>query len=311
MRYADWGSRSPRWAGIRSEETDVRGTAVHYLRADGEGTPHLLIHPMAGNAAMWLDVIKPMTALGPVIAPDLSGTLFGHTGSPHPRAARIEPNARFLRAFTARLGLERVIVHGWSMGALVGLFFSALAPERVERLVLVAPALPGPLPGGERLFWRTAGRALLATAPPLVRAALPLAGRRLIELKLRTYADPLRNPHLGGELARMSQETRELLADELRAARPERLAAGVTAFASVMSAVLVDPRPVHAAMDRVSAPTLVIWGGQDALVAEGTREELAARRPGWAQHVLETAGHALPLERPDEYVKTVGRWLGR
>ena len=81
VRHSDWGALSPRWAGIRSEETDVHGTAVHYLRADGraDGPTHLLVHPLAGSATLWLDVILPLARLGPVIAPDLPGTLFGHT----------------------------------------------------------------------------------------------------------------------------------------------------------------------------------------------------------------------------------------
>jgi hypothetical protein len=92
MRHTDWGVLSPRWAGIRSQEIDVCGTSVHYLSADvGQAGPtHLLIHPMAGSASMLLDLIAPLSTLGPVIAPDLPGTLFGHTGSPHPRAAKAE-----------------------------------------------------------------------------------------------------------------------------------------------------------------------------------------------------------------------------
>ncbi|WP_066372913.1 hypothetical protein [Herbidospora mongoliensis] len=56
MRYADWGERSPRWAGIRSQMIDVSGAKVHYLSAGKtqDGPTHLLIHPMAGSASMWM-----------------------------------------------------------------------------------------------------------------------------------------------------------------------------------------------------------------------------------------------------------------
>ncbi|MFD0853899.1 alpha/beta fold hydrolase, partial [Actinomadura adrarensis] len=106
MRHADWGVVSPRWAGVRSREIDVCGTSVHYLTAGEEraGPEQLVVHPMAGSASMMLDVIASVSKLGPVVAPDLPGTMFGHTASPHPRAPKAEPNARFLRAFTARLG---------------------------------------------------------------------------------------------------------------------------------------------------------------------------------------------------------------
>ncbi|WP_431902594.1 hypothetical protein [Nonomuraea sp. bgisy101] len=54
------------------ERPDVCGTAVHYLSAGaGRGGPtHLLVHPMAGSASMVLDVIGPLSALGPVVVPD-------------------------------------------------------------------------------------------------------------------------------------------------------------------------------------------------------------------------------------------------
>jgi hypothetical protein len=34
MHDEDWGQRSPRWAGIRSEVVAVQGMNVHLLRAD-------------------------------------------------------------------------------------------------------------------------------------------------------------------------------------------------------------------------------------------------------------------------------------
>jgi len=68
---------------------------LHFLTADAarpEAPAHLLIHGMAGSATNWLDTIRPLTAHGRVIAPDLPGTLAGHTASPHRSAARAEIN---------------------------------------------------------------------------------------------------------------------------------------------------------------------------------------------------------------------------
>ncbi|WP_062437709.1 alpha/beta fold hydrolase [Herbidospora daliensis] len=131
MRHADRGTRSPRWAGIAGREVGVRGTPVHYLSAGRGGPVHLLVHPMAGGASMWLDLIGPLSALGRVVAPDLPGTLPGHTGAPHVRAAGTRPDARFLHAFADRLEITGAVVHGWSMGGLVALLFAETAPDRV------------------------------------------------------------------------------------------------------------------------------------------------------------------------------------
>ncbi|MFI7453331.1 alpha/beta fold hydrolase [Nonomuraea sp. NPDC049714] len=312
MRHADWSVLSPRWAGVRSEETEVHGTTVHYLRADGpaDGPTHLLVHPLAGSATLWLDAIPPLARLGTVIAPDLPGTLFGHTGTPHPRAARAEPNARFLRAFTARLGLDGVILHGWSMGALVALMFADLAPARVDRLLLVTPPLPGPLSEEEARWWRTEGRLIMAAGAPLARAALRLTARPLLDYKLRVYAErsARTNELLGGDLSRLSPDMASLLAAELRSARPDRLGHAVTAVASLLTAVYVDQRPVRAMMARLTMPTLLCLGGQDQLTVDGSFGEPGTRRPGWDRHVFEDAGHLLPLELPEAYAAVAGRW---
>nr|BFE78889.1 hypothetical protein GCM10020093_014900 [Planobispora longispora] len=214
MRYADWGERSPRWAGIRSEMLNLRGTPVHLLRKPAApgvpdpgaagvpdpGSPgvpgapgapvHLLIHPMAGTGTMWLDAIGPLSAYGTVIAPDLPGTVLGHTGSPHRDAARAEVNARFLRALTSELGLDRVVLHGWSMGGLVALLFADLAPRRVERLVLTAPTLPGPMTAEERKWWRTFGRLALFAGPPIARGLLRVIGPKALAMKRDALANP-------------------------------------------------------------------------------------------------------------------------
>lgn len=149
MYYDDWGERSPCWAGIRSEVVAVQGMDVHLLRADAapeappEAPTQLFVHPMGATGALWLDVLGPLRAHGPVVAPDLPGA--GQTRPSRRSAARAERQASFLGAFTSALGLDRVVVHGWSMGGLVSVVFAAGEPSRVQRLVLVSPALPGPM----------------------------------------------------------------------------------------------------------------------------------------------------------------------
>lgn len=88
-----------------------------------------------------MDVIRPLAAHGAVIAPDLPGA--GRTRSVDPRAGRAEYGARFLADLCQPFDLNRTVLHGHSMGALVGARFAARQPERVARLVLTSPALPG------------------------------------------------------------------------------------------------------------------------------------------------------------------------
>jgi pimeloyl-ACP methyl ester carboxylesterase len=242
VQYDDWGVRTARWTGVRSETVDVGGTSAHLLRADaGAGAPpdpptHLLLHSMTSGATMWLDVINPLTRLGPVIAPDLPGAVFGHTAIPISRAGKAQPTVRFVRALTSKLGLERVVVHGWSMGGLVALLFAAAFSERVSALVLAGAPLPVPMTRPERLAWRTLGRGALEIGTALARAAVRLGGAKAAATKAR-YTEPDRlNARLGavgGDPSRCSREFFALLSEQLRelAGRPGRMDASVLAFA--------------------------------------------------------------------------------
>lgn len=141
----DWGERSERWAGVISEVADIGAVRVHYLRTDAAGAPrdappHLLVHPLGAGSWSWMDVIGPLAAHGAVFAPDLPGA--GRTRSVDPDAGRAEHGAHFLGELSETLDLDRVVLHGHSMGALVSALSAARQPERVARLVLTGPALP-------------------------------------------------------------------------------------------------------------------------------------------------------------------------
>lgn len=182
MRYDDWGARSPRWMGIRSEFVDVSAARVHVLRADAlPGVPddaptQVLLHGIAGSAWHWLDVIGALRAHGPVVAVDLLGC--GGTVPLDGQPVDAASNARLLRDVSDALGLARVVVHGMSMGGLVSVLYADLDPGRIERLVLVAPALLRPMARLEAKVWQSLGRLGLITVPRLARALVRTAVRQ-------------------------------------------------------------------------------------------------------------------------------------
>jgi len=318
---ADWGELSPRWVGIRSEVVDVRGTSVHLLRAEAcpdappDAPTHLLIHTLGASGTNWLDVMPGLAAYGPVIAPDLPGSLAGRTVSPNRKAESADENVRFLSGLTSTLGLDHVAVHGWSTGGLVALLFADREPDRVERLVLANPTLPGPMSTAQRIGWQTLGRLALLVGRPAARVLLWLFGDKVLDLKQR-YSSPdvlsaSRFDVVGGDLSRLSPELAALFAEDREGARlqPQRWSGAVAAFVSAVSAMYIDRRPAEDAVDRLSAPTLLLWGDQDPLIERAVIDDLLARRPDWSLHVLKTVGHLVPLEAPDAYVDVVGQWL--
>lgn len=295
----DWGQRSPRWAGVTSEVVVIGGARVHYLRAgvEGSGQAHLLVHPMGTGAWSWMDVIGPLSGKGLVIAPDLPGS-----GRSRPRcrgAGDISADARFLDELTVALGIGRAVVHGHSLGGLVGGLFAGRVPDRVERLVLTSAPLPG-LPDPPRFAgaWRVGLRVARPIADVLVGAGLRIKadtwGRRVAE----------RDPRLGTEVTRMSPELLSLAAEEIgRMKLPWRVEGAVDAAFSAVRALTVDEAGTRAGLDAIRAPTLLLWGADDRVIPQRLIDEVEATHPSWSSRTIDGVGHLLPWESPELYVE--------
>lgn len=287
----------------------MRGTRAHYLETGQTRAPHAPVHLLVANpansASHWLDVLAELRPHVHAIAVDLPGTIAGHTAPTHRRAAGIDTNAVFLRDLIDALGLDRVTLHGWSAGGTVALLFADLAPDRVDALVLVAPALPPPLTEREARMLRTLGGAGLAVVAPPARLLLRFLGPRILAGKLRPTGDPA---SIAG--TRTSPEIAALMREEMAAVTPARWGNVVTVYASLMSLMLVRRQPLLDALRRVAAPTLLVWGDEDPLAARASIDDWTARRPDWKPLLLHRVGHAPPLEVPAHYARTVIDWCG-
>ncbi|MCB1496329.1 MAG: alpha/beta hydrolase [Bauldia sp.] len=105
----------------------------------GEGEPILLIHGFASNlvvnwgATGWIDTLK--NAERRVIAMDVRG--HGKSGKLYdPEGYRVEHLARDAANLIDHLGLGRVDVMGYSMGARIATFVTINHPEKVRSLVI-------------------------------------------------------------------------------------------------------------------------------------------------------------------------------
>ena len=298
----DWGRRSPRWAGVTSGVVDVAGTRVHYLRAgvDDGGATHLLIHPMGAGAWSWLDVMGRRSMSGQVIAPDLPGS--GRTRPLHRTWGDAFEAARFLDDFTLALGIERVVVHGHSLGGLVGALFAGRVPDRIERLVLTSaplPGLPDPVP------FPSAWRRGLDVARP-VADVLVGAGIRLKADAWQRWVAEGDSSRLGPVLSRMSPELLSIASEEIaRMMFRWRVEGAVDAAFSALRALTVDEARARAALDAITAPTLLLWGADDRVLPKRLIDEVEAAHPSWRSRTIEGIGHVLPWESPALYVSDV------
>lgn len=305
--HDDWGERSPRWSGIRSEILDVRGTRVHALRAGDEsgGVPQLLVHGLGGAATNWLEVMGGLATSGPVVAVDLPG--FGRTQPPRPGASRVSANARFLHALLDELRWTRAVVHGNSMGGMLTTLLAARETERVAGIVLVSPALPAPRKELPRLSRKTVGRFAPFFVPGMGTAVMRRAWATLTPEQL--WRDTVDFVH--GDPARISPEIAEVGIENLAYGREvDWRLPGFVAAAESLVAALMSGRALRDAIDVIVAPALVIWGDRDQLVGRPVIDHLRQRRPDWRIEILPGVGHVAQIEVPDDYLELVGSWRG-
>jgi len=83
---------------------------------------------------------------------------------------------------------------------------------------------------------------------------------------------------------------------------------GVDAFANQIEAIIgrPDSRPM---LGKITAPTLVIAGKDDALITPENSEELANGIPGARLALIEHCGHMGMIERPESYTKLISGFL--
>jgi pimeloyl-ACP methyl ester carboxylesterase len=249
--------------------------------------------------------MRPLTAYGPVVAPDLPGA--GHTRPAHRRFASADHCARFVAELIATLGLNQVVLHGHSMGGLVAVLVADLAPKSLQRLILAAAPLPGrPDPGGTGFGYRVA----LAAGQPLARVLMQVGLRAKVGRVRQWLAEPETPQARRGFAGRIdptafSPEFRRLLSEELLRLRLRwRTDWAVTGFASTFSALTVRQAAVRAVADRLTVPVLYLWGERDPVIPRELVDELVALRPDWQLEVL-PAGHLVTWEAPDRYVTAV------
>jgi len=306
------GLLSP-WPGVVDTELDVAGRPVRALRVKGRrrgagAVPQLLVHGLGGSSVTWVEVMGGLAEHGPVVAVDLPG--FGRTAPREDDELTVRGYVRFVLDVADALGWDRFELHGNSMGGLVAVLLAARHPDRVERLVLVSPALPPRTPLGLLVPARATVDGMAPVAVSTLSAAVlgvvGIAGPELTEHRNRQllrliYADPD-----GVDRRLLELMAADFRGDDATTTRSRRRA--LRSATRSIAALWTDPRRVWRAIDRIEAPTLLLGGTRDALIPAKVLRAVLARRRDWTGRVLDDRRHALMMEDPAAYLEEVARW---
>jgi len=287
--------------GVRSLTVDLGGPTHYYDYGGPPGAPAIVaVHGLGGAGWNWAAVAPLLTEHYRLLAIDLAGHGRTPAGS---RSTTVRANRRLLNQFIREIVGEPVVLMGNSMGGAISLLQAAAAPDTVQALVLVDPALPRPL---------------LSPIDPLVAASfalmsLPGLGEAAVRRRRRSGPE---------------QQVRETLAlccvDSSRIA-PEVVALGIALAeerasyqyaardfvdaARSLVHVLALSRRFRDTMRRVQAPVLLLHGDCDRLVPVRAAIEIAAANPRWRLEIARGIGHVPQLEAPDWTASVVTDWL--
>lgn len=282
--YAAPPSRFVEVAGLRLHVRDTGPSSASAAAA--AAPPLILLHGFASDLHTWDDWSASLSQQHRVIRYDQPGA--GLTGADPTGDYSDERAMQVLLALMDQLGLQRATLIGHSMGGRLAWITAARHPERVARLVLLAPdgfptpGLEGNANGGFDVPWYAGvvryvlPRALLAKA---FEAAYADPATALTEERLTRYHDLLRAPGVRGALI-----------DRLRQLRQ------------------TDPVPL---LERITAPTLLVWGRQDQMIPVANAADYQREISGAAVVTLPRVGHVLQEEAPAVSLAPVLDFLAR
>lgn len=242
----------------------------------------LFVHGLGGAWQNWLENIPAVADAGyRAVAFDLPG--FG--SSPLAREPLTIPGmARLVVALLDELGIARATLVGNSMGGFVSAETALVAPERVERLVLVSPAgLSIQAAENSRRVARVRRLAPVLGWWNRVQSAHALRIARRARLRVGAMRYATSHPE------RLDPR---LVAEHVRWADGP-------GFVQALDAV--TSHPLRGRLREISCPTLVVHGAGDRLVPVADADVFAAEIPGARKLVYAETGHLAMLEQPARF----------
>jgi pimeloyl-ACP methyl ester carboxylesterase len=293
---ATWAPDQPvdqlkaRWARPPSRFLEVNGLQVH-LRDEGphnDPAPIVLLHGTSASLHTWEGWAQALREKRRVIRFDLPG--FGLTGPNRENDYSTAAYVQFVQAVMDKLGVQRFVLVGNSLGGQIAWSAAAAMPDRVDRLILVdasgypreSLATPPSIPLGFRI----------AATPGLRVLAQYTLPRGVVERSLRNvYGEPLKvTPELVDLYADMALRAGN------RKALARRIEQGYTGDVALLK--------------QIKAPTLVLWGGRDRLTPLELGQRFERDIADAKLVVFDELGHMPHEEDPARTVAEVRRFLG-
>jgi pimeloyl-ACP methyl ester carboxylesterase len=243
------------------------------IRSAGHGDASLFLHGVSSLHG-WPPFLEALTHSFRVIAPEHPG--FGRSGGLECLDDVVDLALYYTELLDA-LRLDEPYVVGHSLGGMIGAEVAAIAPDRVDKLVLIAPVG----------LW-------LDDHPVLDFFASPPD-----ELAAAIFHDP------------SSPLARDMMT---LPSAPEAQMEAVLERTKNLSAAgkflwPIPDKGLKKRIHRIVAPTLLLWGASDRFVPPIYGEAFLNAIDGAQLSIFKEASHMLPFEKPEAVVEAVTDFL--
>jgi 2-hydroxy-6-oxonona-2,4-dienedioate hydrolase len=260
---------------------DVNGYTIRYLRyadsrASRKKSTLVLLHGIGASADRWSSVAPTLSRFYQLIIPDIVG--FGYSDKPTIEYT-MDFFVKFFEDFLRKLEVARLSIIGTSFGGYLATVFTIRNLEKVDKLILAAPA------GAMRTSTRVLDQYIMAALYPTY------------ENTNRAFRDMAYEPSV------VSEETIRDFMNRMR------LPNAKYAFMSTLLAIR-DSKDISGRLSKISVPTLLIWGANDRMIPLAYSREYT-EIPNSQLTIIDNCGHTPFVEKPAEFNNIVLKFLER
>ncbi len=245
------------------------GVRLNYVDVGPRNAPPLLLlHGYSDSWFAWSPVLRGAPSNLRLIVPDQRG----HGDSERPRRGyTLDHFASDALALLDELDIASACVAGHCLGGLVAQRMATLAPDRVNRLVLVSTAA-------------SADNEVIRSMRNEVESLTDPVDTSFIRVFQRST---LHRPVSPAFFECVVEESRKLPAH---------------VWKEVYADLLESPPPANA---RIRCPVSVFWGNRDTIFSQAEQSELLALSPDAHFYTFPDVGHALHWEAPEELLSAL------
>ena len=261
---------------LKHSEVQLKtGLRMHYVeRGDPNGPPVILLHGYSDSWVSYMRVLPLIDQKYRVYIPDQRG----HGESDRPASGYTFPDfAADVVAFMDAKGLKKATVVGHSMGSFVAQHVATMAPERVEKLVLVG------------------------SAPAVSNGEV-----KQLQLEVNALSDPV--PPKFVRDFQYSVVSRPVPDEFMEQVIKESLKLPARVWREAMAGML--DRSATVDLRRITAPTLIIWGDRETVFPKRSDQDgLRKGIPNAKLKVYSGTGHCPNWEEPTRFVRDLEAFM--